>query len=425
MASTYLNKNVKFQCQFGNAVWFKAQNGDTKVKIREADVLMDDCKLSLIGGPRPGQCNLFIDPSTGAPGACAAVSLSGLWNNNSRVKIGEHNILSSACSISCLRNGTIKPFKPTLISINVNDDARAEGVSITLESDSQSIENNNQQAMKQKIDPDGSQNCETNQNIVNDKSEETNMEYALCDYKSCNMAKECQYLHTSNAVKETIESKNAAELKKNMGRDAFDLYAGDCSIIAASLYGSSMYSIAHHHIIPVNQCFKKFPEIVKMANFYGYNINKAENGISLPTMNTGYDKQPFDLRKKIAFHAMKNLGKQWHKGGHQYSCKISSEIDNVLLKPFLNYEDAVDRELTSLRIKYNNEIRCRVENYKQQAEEFTKIMDYICGKVAGKLRRFEDEPRKSDPFFISKIAFFYTYYDELAGYENELFGREG
>lgn len=444
MANTYLNKNVKFQCQFGNAVWFNAQNGDNKVKIRGADALMDDCRLNLIGGPRPGQCNLFIDPSTGAPGACAAVSLSGTWNNNSRVQIGEQKILSGACSISCSRNGSIKPFKPTLLSINVNDDARAEGVSITLESDAQSKENDNRQVMKSKTDQDNGQSYEANhsyetnqnyeanekykanQNIVNEESEEErNIEYALCNYKNCSMAKECEYLHTSYILKETNESKNAAELKINMGKDAFDLYAGECSIIETSLYGSYMYSIAHHHIIPVNQCFKNFPEIVKLANFYRYNINKAKNGISLPTMNTGYDKQPFELKKEIAFMAMKHLGKQWHKGGHRYSCKISAEIDGILTKPFLHYKDAVDRELTSLNIKYNNELRCRVENYEQQAEEFSAVMDYICEKVARKLRRFEDEPKKSYPCFISRIAFFYAYYEELAGYENEIFGKEG
>ena len=33
MGKAYLNKNVKFQCQNGNAVWFNAQNGAVKVKI--------------------------------------------------------------------------------------------------------------------------------------------------------------------------------------------------------------------------------------------------------------------------------------------------------------------------------------------------------------------------------------------------------
>ena len=184
-----------------------------------------------------------------------------------------------------------------------------------------------------------------------------------------------------------------------------------------------MYGVAHHHIIPANQCFKMFPEIVKLANFYKYSINKAENGICLPTMNWGYDKQPFDLRKEISFYAMKNLGKQWHKGGHKYSCKISVELDSILQKPFLHYKNAIDIELSFFNMKLNEELRCRTENYEQQAEEFAKIMDHICEKVAKKLRRFEDNPQKSYPYYVSKLAFYFAFQEILIGYEDELFGE--
>ncbi|MDD5791923.1 MAG: hypothetical protein PUD22_05025 [Erysipelotrichaceae bacterium] len=41
MGKAYLNKNVKFQCQNGNAVWFNAQNGAVKVKIVSSEAIMD------------------------------------------------------------------------------------------------------------------------------------------------------------------------------------------------------------------------------------------------------------------------------------------------------------------------------------------------------------------------------------------------
>lgn len=430
MGKAYLNKNVKFQCQNGNAVWFNSQNGAVKVKIVSSEAIMDDCKLSIIGGIRPGQCNLVLTPN-GTPGPCSAPMVSGSWNNDSKLKVGGKAVLTSGCSISCPVGGCIKPFKPTLMSITVDDAAKMQSVIISPNQNSDSSTSGEMQVKSAEngkseelfaVKTEGTV-CKENEN-EKENDEELSVEYALCDYKNCEKAEKCEYLKALSTPKETDESKNAAELKINMGKDAFDLYAGECSDIATSLYGSYMYSIAHHHIIPVNQCFKSFPEIVKLANYYGYNINKAENGISLPTMNLGYDKQPFEMRKKISFTAMDKLGKQWHKGGHKYSCKISADLDDVLSRPFLHYKDAVDKELTSFSMMLNEEIKCRSDNYKQQAAEFAKVMDRICERVAKKLRRFEDHPRKSYPCYISKFAFYFAFQEELAGYENELFGKD-
>lgn len=433
MANTYLNKNTKFQCGNGNAVWFYPQSGDFKVKVNGAEALLDDCKLSLIGGQRPGQCNLLPDPTTGAPGMCTSAIISGTWKNESRMKISGKGALTNACSISCPIGGTIKPFKPTTIALNVDNDVKEQAMNITEEDGNKA---QNQYSRLETIENDSNSNS-NNSAVISANKENTTVEeealtnnvtdqieYALCDYKNCHKAKECGYLKSQHTLKETNESKNAAELKNNMGKDAFDLYAGECADIVTSLYGSYMYSIAHHHIVPANQCFKSFAEIVKLANYYNYDINKAENGISLPTMNLGYDNQPFELRKDISFNAMKALGKQWHKGGHKYSCKISADLDSVLPRPFMHYKDAVDKELTSFRIKLTDEMKCRCDNYEQQAAEFTKIMDHICEKIAKKLRRFEDDSKKSYPFYTSKLAFYYAFQEELRGYESELFGKD-
>ena len=429
MAKAYLNKNVKFKCQNGNAVWFNVQNGDMKVKIVGAEAIKDDCKLGIIGGVRPGQCNLVLTPN-GTPSPCSSPMILGVWNNDSSLKIGGQGALTSECSIQCPVGGSVKPFRPTLMNITVDDDAKMQSVSDSLTqslgnnalaNDTGSSKNTGKISDGSKIKDDNL--CEDNIN-EHDNNEIVNVEYALCDYKNCKKANTCEYLKALTTLKETNESKNAAELKINMGKDAFDLYAGECGDIATSLFGNYMYSIAHHHIIPANQCFKAFPEIVKLANYYSYNINKAENGISLPTMNLGYDKQPFELRKEISFTAMDKLGKQWHKGGHKYSCKISIDVDSILPRPFLHYKDAVDNELTNFSILLSEELKCRAENYEQQAIEFTKEMDRICERIAKKLRRFEDNPRKSYPCYISKLAFYFAFHEELAGYENELFRKD-
>ncbi len=417
MENKHLNKNAKFKCGNGNAVWFRPENGDIKVKINGAEALLTDCCLSLIGSPRPGQCNLVPDPATGAPGMCTAAMIRGSWSNNSGLTIAGKGVLNSGCSISCPVGGTITPFKPTTMNINVDDASKTLKVDI-----------NSGNLTDNKISSDvAAYNSESVsiEQAHEEKEDIQEVEFALCDYKNCSKAGECEYLKTAHTLKETNESKNAAELKNNMGRDTFDLYAGDCADIATTSYKSNMYSIAHHHIVPPNQCFKTFAEIVKLANYYGYDINKAENGISLPTMNIGYDKQTLELRKEIAFQAMAVLGRQWHKGGHKYACKISAEMDSLLPRPFKHYKDAVDAELTSFCNKLNEDIRCRSENFDQQAAQFISAMDHICERIAKKLRRFEDDHQKAYPFFISKLAFFYAYREELADYEDEIFRKDG
>lgn len=427
MGKKYLNKNTRFQCGNGNAVWFNPQNGDFKVKINSAEALLDDCRLCLIGGPRPGQCNLVPDPSTGAPGPCTAAIINSAWNNNSSLKVGNKSVLLSNCSVSCPVGGSIKPFNPTIMALNVEDNPRIASISIsTIDGTGNEVDNNSLESdivsnAREENDVSNNQESSDNQESDEENSGVQKVEYALCDYKNCSRAKECEYLKASYTVKESDESKNAAELKINMGKDCFDIYAGDCTAIANSLYGKYLFSVAHHHLIPVNQCFKEYPEIVKLANYYNYNINKAANGICLPTMNDGYDKQPFDIRKDIAFKAMEALGKQWHKGGHEYLSKIKADIDVLLPKPFKHYVDAVDIELISFRVNLNDDVRCRADNYEQQAADFSKKMDKICERVAKKLRKFEDDPKKAYPFFVSKLAFYFAYQEELNGYEEKLF----
>lgn len=441
VGNKYLNKNVRFKCQSGNAVWFKPQNGAMKVKVNGNEVLLENCKLSLIGGPHPGQCQFSPNPTTGVPpGPCVATIVSGMWNNTSKnVTVGGSKVLLDNCSVKCpmAANVEIKPFKPTIKALSTYNGAKVENVNIEIAKDdneksssanSSELKYNNVSGKESSIVGDSPTLMEKNQNSKDKNKDKENssdeIKYVLCDYKNCNKAKECQYLKTSYTLKETNESKNAEELKTNMGKDTFDLYAGECGKIVASSYGSYMYSIAHHHIIPVNQCFKSFAEIVKLANYYNYNINKAENGISLPTMNLGYDKESFEIKKEIAFNAMKKSGRQWHKGGHRYSCRINADLDSILQRPFYHYKDAVDKELSSFSIKLTDEMKCRCENYDQQAEAFTKIMDHICAKIAKKLRRFEDDAKKSYPYYVSKLAFYYSAQEELHGYEKALFGED-
>lgn len=442
MPNIYINKNTKFQCQNGNAVWFKAQNGDLKTSIMGVEILLDDCSLALIGAPRPGQCNLLPDPTTGAPSPCGAVVVTGnRWYNTTNVTVAGKKALNSGCSIRCPRQGIIRPFKPTYKSIKIDDHAKSIEIDINQsneKSDQVQTENKGIQAEPQSARGHATtemagNNVNLNEGVRNEAVKcQENEKYAICNYKSCGQAGQCPYLSTSHEPTETNESKNAKILSENIGREAFDLYVRECGTIATILFGRNTYSIAHHHIVPVNQCFKQFPEIVKLANYFGYDINNALNGICLPTMNQGYDKQTLELRLEIAFTAMEQLGKQWHKGNHSYKLtdieRISKDVDALLIsksiKSYKSYKASVDEYLEMFRGKLVGESKCFARNYDTESKAFCDAMNHICGKIADKLRKFETEPKKSHSFFVSKIAFYYAYYDVLKDYQNIIFGGE-
>ena len=411
-----------------------------KTSINGVGILLDDCSLKLIGTPRPGQCNLLPDPSTGAPSPCGALTIMGSgWINTTNVRVSVKKALYNGCLIRCQRQGIIPPFKPTFKFINVNDEVKNINVDIiTFHNNQDHLVNFNvsiidtsdeNESLDGAIEYSVKMENTSVQEAVNFEEKE---KYAVCNYRNCKQASQCQYMQTSHKPRETNESKNANILKENLGRESFDLYAKECGEIATTLLGSETYSIAHHHIIPVNQCFKQYPEIVKLANYFNYDINNALNGICLPTMNQGYDKQPLDLRLEIAFLAMEKLGKQWHKGGHSYRLdsieKISKEVDNLLIlksiKSYKSYKASVDEYLEQFRNKIVSEGKCFAKNYDVEAKLFCDTMNHICLKIANKLRKFETDPKESHSFFVSKIAFYYAYYDVLKDYQDIIFGGE-
>ena len=130
----------------------------------------------------------------------------------------------------------------------------------------------------------------------------------------------------------------------------------------------------------------------------------------------------FNLKKEVAFYAMEKIGKQWHKGGHRYSCdKIREDVDKVLQKPFINYQQAVCDELRKFINKLLETPKCRADNYEEQAIEFETAMNHICERIEKKLQKFKETPKKSYPYYVSKLAFYFAFEEGLKEYENQLF----
>ena len=413
MRNKYLNKDTQFICQSGVNVRFISQNCIQNVRVMGKGILTDKCILKLSGTPQPGQCPFTPDPSkNGAPpGPCASVIIGGSgWNNSSSLKISGQSALKSDCSLNCPLGGVIKPSPPTFVSLSVGDDADT----VKTESSQKNSITENENVRKELY------HTEHNE-VVSDISDD---KYALCNSDKCDMAESCPYLKTSCELAETDESKNASILQKNMGLDS------DCGKIESCYWNGFQCSVQYHHIIPVNQCFKEFPSLVRLANFYGYDINNKKNGICLPGMSRGYNGSSEREKLEIAFYVMDRLKMQWHKGSHSYSDPfeemkgISQKADRIFkneMDHFKTYKTSVNEILQKYQNTLFNRKICRAKNYELQKKKFCEDMDHICKKIELKIRDFERDPKKCTGFYVSKKALYYAHYDVLKDYIDEIF----
>ena len=432
-----MNKNVRFKCESGNAVWFKPVNGEFRVTIKGVEVLLDDCALTLVGAPRPGQCVLMTNPSTGIPPCAAAVIPGGNWVESTTVHISGKRPLSSRSYVPCpiCAASAIKPFKPTLKIINVDSDI--DNISVNISAAKSDVKPSGTDEKRQNAETSTSDSSvlvqdvsiaetdltpEGSQKEIADK-EKKDCTNALCSWEECDRAAECAYLKTSHEPPEADESKNAAILKANMAGDTFDSYVKICRTIETlSFEGNKLYSTAHHHLIPVNQCFRAHPKIVKLANYYGYDINSALNGVCLPMMTEGYQRQSAADKRRIAFKAMEALALQWHVGPHQYSLPkaVAEQFRKTGKRGIRNYKDTVDDML----IQFESTLRktgCRLSTYSEEAETFRSSMDHISKKILKKVLAFSGNPQNPFCIYVSKMAFYFAFYDELREYEDILF----
>lgn len=442
----YLNAQSKFKCAAGNAVFFKPQNDAGNVRTNSSGLLLETCMLKLIGAPVPGQCPFTPNPATGTPpGPCASVTLPPMWKNNSTVKVKMIRVLKSDCSLQCPLGGNIQPFSPTHKFIRLADAADVSSFDIPSADDpsthnqSKQKPSSNQSVGGQFVNSALSKIADAVDDIISSTVEHSTVEKknavetAVCDYKNCDRTADCEYLKASAQTLDVDSAKLASNMKKHCAD-----YQSERERISGLSIDGAHYSVAHHHMIPGNQCFKKFPRLVKLANFYGYDINNHLNGIALPSINEGVNDLVDHIR--IAFNAMQRLGLQWHKSHHQFSLdklqaddeddffviqKLRAEFDRLFKneRSIKIYTDAVNELLETVDNHFIKRSKCPMEDREAGAKEFHAAMNEVDDIIRQKLSAFKDNPRDSYSFFVSKMAIYFAYHDRLSGHEDLLFEK--
>ena len=276
--------------------------------------------------------------------------------------------------------------------------------------------------MKTKISDQGATAAISDQGAVTVISDQDELLRNAADgCKDCDRAGACEYINAPHTLPEIDGSKNAQQLAANMKAHCPDYHIEFDRIKNLSFEGIN-FSVAHHHLIPANQCFAKYPKLVKLGNFYGYDINNYRNGILLPTSNMKFES--LNQRLEAATYAMIHLGLQWHLSHHNYS--MPGSIDNLIKsrRPLKSYKAAVDELLRAVEYNLVDQLKCPLDNRQDGSKKFHDVMNAVDNMIRRKLLAFKDNPRGSYSFFVSKEAIYLAYRDELRGHEELLFKGE-
>lgn len=251
--------------------------------------------------------------------------------------------------------------------------------------------------------------------------------YTLCGYENCEKREECEYFKTQIYVEN-----DSARLSSNYKSErAAEWQAYDRKHVEKnreSVEGN--WRIAAHHLISGNQVLMTrdrqgtlvYGGIVKLANYFGYDINGAVNGIMLPTNEGNFGERERIAKAANAYEVMWLMGRQWHAGGHQYSISKDTLLNLVRYYKkypeqypapgnpdfFVNYKMAVKEEMDKLLLKYSRP-RCWEKNRERRKEKFIFDLNHVSKNIESCLLRFEQNPKASFPFFVSRAAVEYAF----------------
>lgn len=450
-----LTESDVFCCSVNPAVQFRATQPDKTIKKMTSSnscVLTDRAILMM---SQPGQCPKSLSPA-GVPLPCPCVTFPpGSWKKASeRLTINSGSVLVKDSYVMCPQAGKIKVTIPRENNIEIKSHSVSMGMpsgvsvgsvstaatvsaspivpSATVEkTENKKLDELNKPKMpvkkkeqSVKLPQQTEKTLKQQQSITtiavvepNQKSREIpNYQYALCDYKNCPEWQTCEYLKAPDSA-DSIKN-SAATLGKNYKEQYLEQYTAYEEETkrrnAESREGN--WSTAKHHIISGKQIFAAHPYLVKLANYYRYDINCAENCILLPTTHSFEGKEGL-CKQANGYVAMSYMKQQWHVGGHSYTMDRETifNIDNYLEKTsvnnivfYKNYVEAVEHEINILEAKYKKP-SCRKKDYASKQKRFIDGMNQISARVGQKLLDFRSSPKKSFPYYVSKEAVHYAF----------------
>lgn len=450
MGFDYLNEDAVFYCLAMPLVKFKCDAGQRKVYANGKPVLTVDAKISSMSKmqiqtkvcpilkPKTCQCSLTTWLNMGkakADGKTVLINTPGLVNNcmmgspifikssGVRGKV-EQGLAPNISSISWQElykdNAQSEEIKTPAVDTTeipeVSDisDAAIGGAAAgkAVQEDKETGENKADKSAKAEtvaVKEDKAKEEAKAKAAENAKEEPKNN--LMCPYTDCEKCRGCAYPKASTDVdNDSQKLRQSYDALDDVDKDDYDRYYERVN----EQYGTTRWTYAAHHIISGNQVFKPHPEIVRLANFYGYDINCAENCIFLVSKEDDYGSR---IKSVSAYDAMSESKMQWHLGGHSYSFdaetldmlykQIAAQTHAQPQRPLKNYMQLLSDELGKMEQSLMSRKVCR--NTPQQKAAFIKRMNNLARKIKQHLAAFRYQPAQSYPYYVSKEAYLYTF----------------
>jgi hypothetical protein len=404
-----------------------SEQGNVKAKDRRKKILTNKAKCQVkISLP----CAFLTAEAGGTPINCQLVQLS--WQNaNGKIKCQGNSVLTDTSYVQCAHGGLIKPLiSPCKTSIG--------GMSTPIMDIDKGYDISSQNSMDEAVSVDRSdegedaikQKKESVDESTEEKQEQPESIYAshtLCDYENCSERDSCEYF-LSQVYVENSSAKLSSNFQNKRVSEWNEYQSKHKAKIAEFKNGG--WRIAAHHMISGNQVLMMkdeagnllYGEIVKLANYFGYDVNNEWNCIMLPTNESNFGQLEPVTKMASAYDVMLIMGRQWHVGGHQYSLDKETlyHLSEYYKKHpeqyptpgnpdfFSNYINAMKEEMDKLMLKYSR-TQCWKKGFERKKQTFFNEMNSLSKKVERYLLAFENNPRMSFPFFVSKVTVEYAY----------------
>lgn len=433
MGDKFLNEGCWFQCSNCITVKLKPQEiAVQQIQIEGKAALTTASQLLLIA---PGVCpNL---PQNPAGPNCVATVITGTWKKFSKHVVGGKNLLLASSEFVCAygggtitvcRNGVKKAEQDRYTPFTLSN-AGIKEVSAGQSANVGSAGHKNSQPVKQ-FGATGEGGGKERNPAKSEKSQRAiAIEDLYCPYDAEKQkCKECAYVSTESGFMKSAEKPGSSKkpgiiLRENYERDFHMLgntrrdYKNKFSSIEEEyrIFEKISCGNAAHHILSTKDVFEqdKLKFVVKLANFYGYDVNEPYNCIILPGLNTyeernkgefhvKFSQMPEVEKRKFKYYSMQEVGRQWHGGGHGRDFENEHNIS------------CYATEVTNLLYKYmrkETKGHCRIEEtcYEQDKQRFFKIIHHVIDLVRKQLILFETDPQKSIPYFVSADAYDYAF----------------
>lgn len=373
-----------------------------------------------------GMCSLLPPTPAGTPSPCCQpVQPCTSWIKGVELnkKINNVSLLNQDAMTMCPIGGqitaTLKPFIPS-VSVDIPAMPTADAGVRQNKTTTNTDKNDNLKEEKNSFGENNRDKREvTEEKVLSDtetdkeekSSEKNNKKYdfVLCAYENCEKAESCPYIQAES----TIDTKGAA-LKLRRNSSAKERDYDELADIRMQKYEISWGNQAHH-MISINDAYCRYPELVKLGNYFGYDINCKENCYFLPAWEKGdgYGEKPTHYKKAQAYEVMSVSGLQWHVGQHNYRIELPPEIIQKYpqLRTLKCYSDKVNEDVKNILKIFSRYFsgRCPVENYEENKKYFIETMNALSGEIEEKFDIFGMYPKDSIPYYVSAEALRYAF----------------